>query len=85
MDDHLMLACLEIKPGLEDTGHGHPFDPCRFVLKGQLEMFIDQAGKILQPKGAHFIASCKRHGSKRFNHTVKLSDVSKKSKLKKFL
>lgn len=51
MDDHLMLVCLEIKPGLEDTGHGHPFDPCRFVLKGQLELFIDQDNKILQPKG----------------------------------
>ena len=78
MGDHLIMVCMEIGAGLEDTGHEHPFDQCGLVLEGQIEMFVGQERKTLQPNEAYFIPSGQRHGWKTFDGPVKLLDVSQK-------
>jgi quercetin dioxygenase-like cupin family protein len=45
--ENLIMVCMEIGPGKEDTGHKHPFDQCGIVLEGQIEMFIGEERKLL--------------------------------------
>ena len=40
--DNLIMVCMQIDPGKEDTGHEHSFDQCGIVLEGQIEMFVGQ-------------------------------------------
>ena len=78
MGDHLTMVCMEIGPGLEDTGHEHPFDQCGVVLEGQIEMFAGQERKTLQPNEAYFILSGEHHGWKTFDRPVKILDIFQK-------
>lgn len=76
--DTLIMACMEISPRKEDTGHEHPFDQCGIILEGQLEMFIGKEHKILSPNEAYFIPSGERHGWKTFDSQVRVLDISLK-------
>jgi len=40
LGNDLIMVCMEIAPGKEDSGHTHAFDQCGIVLEGQVEMFI---------------------------------------------
>jgi len=76
---NLIMVCMQIEPGKEDTGHKHSFDQCGIVLEGQIEMFIGQEHLVLTANDCYFIPSGKRHGWKTFDKPVKLLDVSTKS------
>jgi len=76
--DKLVMACMEIAAGKEDTGHEHPFDQCGIVLDGQIEMFVGEEKKTLAAGDAYFIPSAVRHGWKTFEAAVKILDVSVK-------
>ena len=76
--DNLIMVCMEISPGREDTGHEHPFDQCGVVLHGQIEMFVGDDRKILNPNETYFIPSGKSHGWKTFDDSVRLLDISLK-------
>jgi mannose-6-phosphate isomerase-like protein (cupin superfamily) len=76
--DHLIMVCMEIGPGKEDTGHKHPFDQCGIVLEGQIEMFIGDEGKVLYSNETYFVPSGEQHGWKTFDRSVKLLDISLK-------
>ena len=78
MGDNLIMVCMEIGPGWEDTGHEHPFDQCGVVLHGQIEVFIGDDRKILNPNETYFIPSGKIHGWKTFGDSAKLLDISLK-------
>jgi quercetin dioxygenase-like cupin family protein len=74
----LVMALMEIEPGLEDSGHQHPFEQCGIVTEGEIEMFVDNEHRILKPMDAYFIPSGARHGRKTFGASVKILDVSVK-------
>jgi mannose-6-phosphate isomerase-like protein (cupin superfamily) len=76
--DNLIMVCMEIGPGKEDTGHKHTFDQCGIVLDGEIEMFIGKERKLLNSNNSYFIPSGERHGWKTFNKPVKLLDISLK-------
>lgn len=78
--DNLIMVCMQIDQGKEDTGHEHSFDQCGIVLEGQIEMFIGQERRLLAVNDCYFIPSGKRHGWKTFDKPVKLLDVSAKSR-----
>jgi len=75
---NLIMACMEIGPGKEDTGHSHGFDQCGIVLEGQIEMVIGEERRVLHPKEVYFIRSGVRHGWKTFRDPAKLVDISLK-------
>jgi quercetin dioxygenase-like cupin family protein len=76
--NNLIMVCMQIDQGKEDTGHEHPFDQCGIVLEGQLEMFVGQERRLLSPNECYFIPAGERHGWKTFEKPVKLLDVSLK-------
>ena len=76
--ENLVMVCMQIDPGKEDTGHEHPFDQCGIVLEGQIEMFVDQQRRLLTPNDCYFIPSGRRHGWKTFDRPAKVLDVSSK-------
>jgi len=76
--DNLIMVCMEIGAGKEDTGHKHPFDQCGIVLEGQIEMFIGEERRLLNPNESYFIQSGEQHGWKAFDKPVKVLDISLK-------
>ena len=76
--ENLIMVCMEIGPGKEDTGHEHPFDQCGVVLDGQIEMFIGSKRNTLNSNESYFIPAGVRHGWKTFAEPVRLLDVSGK-------
>jgi len=76
--DGLIMACMEIGPGMEDAGHEHPFDQCGIVLEGKIQMFVGDDVKVLGASEAYFIPAGQRHGWKTFEKPVKILDVSRK-------
>jgi len=75
----LVMACLEIGPGLEDLGHEHPFEQCGVLLSGRIEMFIADERRVLAPGQAYFIPAGARHGWRTFDEPARLLDVSGKT------
>jgi quercetin dioxygenase-like cupin family protein len=75
---HLIMVCMEIDARKEDAGHQHPFDQCGIVLEGQIEMFIGEERKLLNPNESYFIPSGQQHGWKTFENPVRVLDVSLK-------
>ncbi len=76
----LIMACMEIGPGKEDTGHEHPFDQAGVILKGKIEMFVGEEQKTLGRNDAYFIPAGVRHGWKTFDVAAKILDISAKQK-----
>ena len=76
--DKLIMVCMQIDPEKEDTGHVHSFDQCGIVLEGQIEMFIGEDYRLLNPNESYFIPSGEQHGWKTFDKSVKILDVSLK-------
>jgi quercetin dioxygenase-like cupin family protein len=78
--DNLIMVCMEIAAGKEDTGHKHTFDQCGIVLEGKIEMFIGEERKLLNPHESYFIPSGAQHGWKTLDKPVKVLDISLKQK-----
>lgn len=76
--ENLIMVCMEIGPGKEDSGHEHPFDQCGVVLDGQIEMLIGNEHNTLNSNESYFIPAGVRHGWRTFNEPVKLLDISAK-------
>jgi len=76
--DNLIMVCMEIEAKKEDTGHKHNFDQCGIVLDGQIEMYVGEERKLLNPNESYFIPSGVEHGWKTFDTSAKLLDVSLK-------
>ena len=76
--DNLIMVCMEIDANQEDAGHTHAFDQCGIVLEGQIEMFIGENSRLLNPNETYFIPSGEQHGWKTANTPVKLLDISLK-------
>jgi quercetin dioxygenase-like cupin family protein len=76
--ENLIMVCMRIDPGKEDSGHTHPFDQCGIVLEGQIEMFSGQNRQLLKANECYFIPSGEYHGWKTFDEPVKILDVSLK-------
>ena len=76
--DDLIMVCMQIDAGKEDTGHTHPFDQCGIVLEGRIEMFVEQERRVLKATECYFIPSGKHHGWKTFDSRVKILDISSK-------
>ena len=74
----LIMVCMEIGAGLEDTGHEHPFDQCGIVLEGEIEMFIGEERKRLHSNQVYFIPAGQSHGWKTFEEAVRVLDISLK-------
>ncbi len=75
---NLIMVCMEICAEKEDTGHKHTFDQCGIVLEGQIEMFIGEDSRLLNPNETYFIPSGEQHGWKTFDKSVKLLDITLK-------
>lgn len=75
---NLIMVCMQIDQGKEDTGHEHPFDQCGIVLEGNIEMFVDQERRVLNANECYFIPSGHRHGWKTFDQPVRILDISAK-------
>lgn len=74
----LVMVCMEIEAGKEDTGHVHDFDQCGMVLEGRLEMFVGEERRVLAAHDGYFIPAGVRHGWKTFEAPVKLLDVCRR-------
>ena len=77
--EDLIMVCMEIEAGMEDSGHAHAFDQCGWVVEGRLEMFIGDERQMLRPNEAYFIPSGVQHGWKTLDRPVRLMDVSMKA------
>jgi quercetin dioxygenase-like cupin family protein len=75
---NLIMVCMQIDAGKEDTGHTHDFDQCGIVLEGQIEMLIGQECTLLNPNECYFIPAGENHGWKTFGAKVKILDISSK-------
>lgn len=73
--DQLIMVCMRIDPGKEDTGHEHSFDQCGIVLEGPIEMFVGKERRLLDINDCYFIPSGEHHGWKTFDKAAKLLDV----------
>ena len=82
LGETLIMTCMEIGAGLEDTGHMHPFDQCGIVLEGEIEMFIGEERKRLYSNQVYFIPAGESHGWKTFEEAVRVLDISLKPQLK---
>ena len=82
LGENLVMAYMEIGPGLEDTGHIHPFDQCGIVLEGEMEMFIGGERRRLHSNEVYFIPAGESHGWKTFDGALRLLDISLKPELK---
>jgi quercetin dioxygenase-like cupin family protein len=82
LGENLIMTCMEIEPGLEDTGHHHPFDQCGIVLKGEIEMFIGGEQRRLHSHEVYFIPAGESHGWKTYEDAVRILDISLKPELK---
>ena len=78
LGDKLIMACMEIGPGQEDSGHKHPFEQCGVVTKGKIEMFIGDQTRILEPMDTYFIPADVLHGWKTLDVPARILDVSEK-------
>ena len=78
MGNGLVMACMQIGPNMEDTGHQHPFDQCGIVTDGKIEMFMDDEHRVLGPMETYFIPAGVFHGWKTFDTPVKILDISVK-------
>ena len=76
--DQLVMACMEIDPEKEDTGHQHPFEQCGVVVEGKIEMFIGDVRRILETMDTYFIPAGVIHGWKTFDVPARILDVSAK-------
>ena len=76
LGESLIMVCMEIDPGLADSGHAHPFDQCGVVLEGRIEMFVGTERKVLNPNETYFIPAGEQHGWKTFDEPVRVLDVS---------
>ena len=76
--ENLIMACMEIDPKKEDTGHKHPFDQCGIVLEGDIEMWIGEERKRLNSNESYFVPSGEDHGWKTFDKPARLLDISLK-------
>lgn len=74
--ENLIMVFMEIEQGKEDTGHKHTFDQCGIIIEGQIEMFIGEEHKKLNPNESYFIPSGEPHGWKTFDKPVRLLDIS---------
>jgi len=79
--DNLIMVCMQIDQGKEDTGHEHPFDQCGIVIEGKIEIFIGQERQLLNANNCYFIPAGNRHGWKTFDNPVKMLDISLKKTL----
>ena len=79
--DNLIMVCMQIDQGKEDTGHEHPFDQCGIVIEGKIEIFIGQERQLLNANNCYFIPAGNRHGWKTFDNPVKMLDISLKKPL----
>jgi mannose-6-phosphate isomerase-like protein (cupin superfamily) len=76
--DNLIMVCMEIGPGKQDTGHEHFFDQCGIVIEGEIEIFIGEERRLLNSNECYFIPSGVRHGWKTFDKPAKILDISLK-------
>ena len=74
--DQLVMACMEIDPEKEDTGHQHRFEQCG--VEGKIEMFIGDVRRILEAMDTYFIPAGVIHGWKTFDVPARILDVSAK-------
>ncbi len=74
--ENLIMVCMEINPGNEDTGHTHPYDQCGIVVGGEIELTIGDQQRRLKVNEAYFIPAGIEHGWKSFDEPVRLLDVS---------
>jgi len=74
--NNLIMVCMEIAAGKEDTGHEHDFDQCGIVVEGKIEMFVGEERKTLTTDESYFIPVGVRHGWKTFDTPAKLLDIS---------
>ena len=79
--DNLIMVCMQIDQGKEDTGHEHPFDQCGIVIEGKIEIFIGQERQLLNANNCYFIPAGNRHGWKTFDNPAKMLDISLKKPL----
>ncbi len=73
--DNLIMVCMEIAAGKEDTGHEHVFDQCGLVITGEIEMFVGEERKTLIAHESYFIPAGMHHGWKTNHSPVKLLDI----------
>ena len=78
LGDQLVMACMEIDPGKEDTGHHHPFEQCGVVVEGKIEMFIGDVRRILEAMDTYLIPAGVLHGWKTVDVPARILDVSAK-------
>jgi quercetin dioxygenase-like cupin family protein len=71
----LIMVCMEIAAGQEDSGHDHPFDQCGTIIAGEIEMFVGEDRKMLAAHDSYFIPAGVQHGWKTFDQSVKLLDI----------
>ena len=79
MGQDLVMVCMEIGAGKEDSGHEHPYEQCGLVIQGTIEMFIGVERRVLNPMDAYFIPKGAVHGWKTFAEPVKVLDITAKS------
>jgi mannose-6-phosphate isomerase-like protein (cupin superfamily) len=81
LGERLIVALMEIGPGMEDKGHRHPFEQLGIVTQGEIKMFVENERRVLKPMDAYFIPAGAFHGWKRFDKAGRIPDVTAKTGL----
>ena len=72
---NLTMALMEIASNKEGTAHDHPFDQCRVVIEGEIEMFVGEEKRLLKPMETYFIPAGVKHNWKTMSLAAKILDI----------
>ncbi len=73
--EKIMMAFMEVAPGLNDPGHSHPHEQCGIVLEGELEMTIGDDVKLIRKGDTYFIPGGQPHGARTKDKPCKVLDI----------
>lgn len=73
--EKLMMAFMDLDPGLHDPGHSHPHEQCGIVLEGEIELTIGDESRLLKKGDTYFIPANQPHGVKSFDKPALALDV----------
>lgn len=73
--ERMLTAVVDLDPDSELPMHNHPHEQLGIVIKGKIELTINEEVRLLKPGDVYVIPSEVMHGAKTFDQPVKVMDV----------
>lgn len=73
--EKMMMAFMNVDPGLGDPGHSHPHEQCGIVLEGEIELTIGDEVRLLKKGDTYHIPGDLPHGGRTFDKPCLVLDI----------